>query len=270
MLIGATTQNAGGSDWGTLAAACGPFTCRRSFNKAGDFSSTHGVPPTFAASNANIDAGLGVVSIYSFKPDIVLMAGDALDAAVDGFLDSIPQGHKAILTVWHEGDVKVRQEQFTVKQWRDSLAHFADLVHTHANDDLKVAAILSAYQPTAPGTRYEDMLGDGLISDIDYLLVDGYTDLGSGDSAWKASADFASEAQVGWGIAEIGTRTGAVDPGWMAVQARWALDHDAVCLCWFNNSTDGVTPTPGTGTAAQAAAHTISVLLQSDPEEFTN
>jgi hypothetical protein len=260
MLIGAATQNLSGSDWPTNL---GPLTCRRSFNGSTDFAATYGVPTSFSASNAGIDASKGLVSIYSFKPDISLMAGASLDDAVNAFLDSIPAGQKMILTVWHEPGSKVRQGVFTVTQWQAAFTHFCNLVHAKANPNLATAYIDSAYQPTTAGSLYGDIWpGPGY---ADYFLTDGYTDLGSGDSVWKKGADAAKGWGIPWGIGEIGVRSGTISNTWMATQTRWAMDNNAVCLCWFDSNSGGVVPTPGTDANAVATAMTVSTLLQVDP-----
>lgn len=263
MLVGMATQNGNGSDWPTNM---GPMTARRSYNKTADFSATHGVPTSFAASNAHVDSGLNVVTIYSFKPDIILMAGTSLDASVEGFLDSFPEGQKAILTVWHEPDGKVRQGQFTIAQWQAAFTHFCDLVHAHGNPNIKTAAIFEAYQQSNPGTQYADMWpGDGY---ADYILYDGYTDLGSGDSVWKKGYDFAQSKGLPWGVGEVGFRSGTVTNTWDVDQALWAYRHDAAVFCWFNCDAGGVVPTPGTGTAAVAGAYTLAQVYYTDPDDF--
>lgn len=271
MLVGAATQNAGGSDYAPLDTTAGPFTCRRSYNGTADFSSTHGVPTSFSASNAHIDYDTVAdmtryVSVYSFKPDVTMLGNGDLDDEVNTFLGTVPDGHPMLLTVWHEADGKVRGGTFTVAAWKKAFQRFADLVHGFGNAHLYVALVLEAYQPTTPGTLYTDMWpGDGY---ADCFLTDGYTDLGSGDSVWKKGYDFAVSKSLPWGIAELGQRSGAVDPGWMAVQATYAADREAVCLCWFNNTTGPVTPTPGTGAGPLATARLASTAYYAPPAVF--
>lgn len=263
MLVGMATQVMNGSDWPTNV---GPLTCRRSYNGASDFPTTHGVPTSYAASNAHVDPGLNVVTNYSFKPDIILMAGTSLDASVEAWLDSFPEDQKAFVTIWHEADGKVRQNMFTIAQWQDAFTHFCDLVHAHGNPNIKTSLILEAYQQSNPGTQYADLWpGDGY---ADYFFTDGYTDLGSGDSVWKKGKDFADLKNLPWGIGEVGFRTGTVTNTWDVDQAVWAYEHDAVCFCWFNSNSGGVTPTPGTGTAAVAGAYTLAKVYHVDPDEF--
>lgn len=270
-LVGMATQDyKHGSDWPTWAPK---LNIRRSYNGPDDFPATHGVPSSFAASSAAVDLGLGVVTLYSFKPDVVLMAPDSngysvLDATINGFLDSIPEGHKAILTIWAEGDGKARGGMFTVAAWKAAVKHFCDLVAAHSNPDIKSAIILEAYQPTAPGTLYSDMYPG---SCFDYFFVDGYTDLGpEGEDVFGKAVEAAEEWNVPWGIAEMGMRAGAIDAAWIARMFRYAVDNDAVAVCLFNSNSGGVPQTPGTDVAGRAAVMAISTLLYTDPDDFTN
>lgn len=262
MLVGAATQNLSGNDFIALDMACGPFDVRRSYNGSGDFTSTGGVPTSFAASNAALDYSAGYVTMYSFKPDIQRVKSGDLDDEILIFLNSIPAGHRAMLSIWHEADGKARQGTFTVADWKAAFKHFCDLVHSLDDPNLQTALILEAYQPTTDpiGTTYAKMWpGPGY---VDVFLVDGYTDLGNtGNAVFGKAASFATLMDVPWGVAEMGQRTGAVDTEWMAEMARYLADHGAVSLVWFNSNAGGVTPTPGPDLVPRAVAETISLLL---------
>lgn len=267
MLIGAASATSKGSDYAALDASAGPFTCRRSYHGEGENF------PLFPVSNAAIDFDTSTnktryVSVLSFKPDVVAMASGDLDDEVNAFLASVPAAHKMILSIWHEADGKVRQKKFTVAQFKAAFIRFCTLVHQANRPNLSTALILEAYQdPTkTKGTQFADMWpGRGF---ADLLLVDGYTDLGSGGAVWNPAITFAFSVGVPWGIAEIGTRSGAVSPAWMAIQYGYAQMYDARLLCWFNTATGGVVPTPGSGADALQASKTLCALNQEDPNEF--
>jgi hypothetical protein len=272
MLVGAATPNAKGTDYGALDRSAGPLTCRRSFHGDKEFAGSHGVPPSFAASNAAIDYAAGVinyVSVMSFKPDVTMLATGALDTAILAFLASIPAGHKMILSIWHEADGKARATNppFTVTQWKAAFIRFCTLVHQTNNPNLYTALILEAYQPATNGTKYADMWPGKGFADI--LLVDGYKDLGTEGSIWDKAIVFAAMVGIPWGVGEIGIRGGAtVSTEWMAENFGYVLNNDGRILCWFDTTTGGVLATPGTDPMALNTAQTLSLANYESPNLF--
>lgn len=272
MLVGAAGQSLSGSDYAVLNASAGPFTCRRSYNGANDFASNHGVPTSFSASNAALDYDTVAdmtryVSVYSFKPDLTMLGSTTgnLDARLEAFIETIPDGHPMMLTPWHEPGSKVRQGTFSAAAWIAGFRRFADVVDASGNAHLYTALIDSAYQPPTGGLYADVWPGNEY---VDVMLLDGYTDLGSGNPVWLKGRDFATLKGVPWGIGELGFRTGVVNSDWMAVQANYAQDNGAVCLCWFNSNSGGVSPTPGTAAGPLATARLASTAYKVVPALF--
>jgi hypothetical protein len=277
MLMGTSTPNLGGSDFAAANSSYGPLAVRRSYQGA---AATY--PGNFLGStcNAHIDWDstynkTKYVSVYSMKPNIVDAGTSALDADLDNFLESIPENHRAILTIWHEGDGKVRQGTFTKAQWQAATEHFLTRIQAFGAPYIYGAIILEAYQPAdtsnSAHTQYAEMInsdwyGDGI---IDIILVDGYSDLGTRGAVWDKFLNYnLSAADIPWGVAECGVDSGTVTGTWMSDQVQYCRDNDAEVFCWFDNTVGAVLATPGTTAAGLASAQMASKVLYQDPSTW--
>jgi hypothetical protein len=269
MLVGAASGSLSGSDFATLDAAAGPFTCRRSYDTA--------LPATFADSVAGIDVGQRA-SIWSCKPDLGQLAAGLLDSQIRAFVASIPASHVAFLTCWHEPDGKIRKGQFTLADYLPAFARWCQVVYQAAADfgrpHVYTTQILEAWsgQHPAAGTTYADLWpGDGLVG---CYGVDGYSNTGTTDALWGPAVSFATSKGIPWGVAEVGC-AGTMDTTWMSAQAAYAAatpaggaHTKAAFFAWFDNVTGGVLATPGDDPAALSTAHAISLANYTDVNAF--
>jgi hypothetical protein len=269
MLMGASTVNLAGSDFATANTNYGPLAARRSYQGA---SATY--PASFAACNAHIDWNAttmrsNYVSVFSMKPDIDDAATSALDADLENFLESIPVNHRALLTIWHEGDGKVRSNAFTKTEWQNAVGHFLERVVNFGSPNICGGVILEAYQPHS-GTDYEDMIPTSWHTDttLDWFGVDGYSDLGSKGNVWDWAIDYSQSYDVPWGVAESGVKSGSVTGNWMSDQVSYCKMNDAEFFCWFDNTVGTVLATPGTSAEGKASAQMASKLLKVDPSTW--
>lgn len=260
MLVGAAVSTSAGSDvptFETVNASAGPWTVRRSYNSGA-------IPATWAASAAGGDVGKWA-SVWSAKPDPVAMANGSLDTATRSFLQSIPDSHTAFVTVWHEADVKIKQETapYTAAQYQASLRRFCELVREVAKPHVYTTLIVGNYcwiNPQ-PGALITDLWPGNDASGrplVDVLAQDGYGYASNLDGAatFGAGRQAAADYGVTWGIAEIGLGTdvtsGSMGATWMQTQADYAATHgagihnSAAFLAWFNSAVGGVLPTPET------------------------
>jgi len=270
MIMGASTVNLAGSDFGTANTNYGPLGFRRSYQGAADFSGTYGIPTSFTASNAHIDWNTGTlksnyVSIFSMKPNIDLMGNCSLDVPMMTFLQSIPTDHRIILCMWHEADGKVRQGTFTKDQWQKANERFMKLIRSFGGLNIYSGICLEAYQPHT-GTDFADMIPDTWYAQelVDCFLVDGYSDLGTKGAVWDYSINYAQLKNVPWGVAEAGVKSGTVTGTWMSDQVSYCCNADAEMFCWFDNTVGTVLATPGATAEGKASAQMASKLLYQD------
>lgn len=259
MLVGAAVSSTtGGSDndaYDSLAASAGPWTVRRSYNPGA-------IPTSWAASAAGPDVGR-CASVWSAKPDPVQMANGALDNATRSFLLSIPDSHTAFVTVWHEPDVKIKQQtaSYTAAQYKAALRRFCQLVREVAKPHVYTTLAVGNYcwLNPKPGALITDLWpGDDATGRplVDVLAQDGYgfaTNL-DGAATFGQGRQAAADYGVAWGIAEVGLGSdmtnAAVAATWMQTQADYAAAHgagphgSAAFLAWFNSAVGGVLPTP--------------------------
>lgn len=273
ILWGTCPQNLGGSDFAAKDTAYGPLTIRRSYQPAAD-----GIPATWADSNAGPDVGLRA-SCWSGKPDLVAMANGSLDAQTLAFLRSIPKDHPAFVSIWHEGDSKIRQGTFTLAAYLSAFTRFCQLVkqvQAEGWDRLHTIQILTTWsgQSPQPGTTYADTWpGDGL---VDVFGVDGYSHTGTGASLWGPAVAFAEAKGIPWAVPEIGYgNTGSQDVAWMTDQITYLTSTPAggphtraVFACWFDTTGPISVPTPGGNPAWVAAAKNASEVYFTTPAQF--
>jgi hypothetical protein len=273
ILWGACPQNLSGSDFAAKDAAYGPLTIRRSYEPA-----AAGMPTSWAACNAGVDVGKRA-SCWSGKPSITAMAGRSLDAQTLRFLRSIPKSHVAFVSIWHEGDGKIRNGAFRLATYTAALKRFCQLVRQVQSEGwthLYTIQILTTWSGTSPkaGSTYADTWpGGGL---VDVLGVDGYSHVGSGPTLWGPAVRFARSKNIPWAVPEIGYgRTGTRNVNWMKDQVAYLTttaaggEHTRCAFaCWFDTTGPISTPTPGKVPAWTAAAKTASRNYHSDHTDF--
>ncbi len=273
ILWGTCPQSLSGSDFGAKDTAYGPLTIRRSYQPA-----AAGMPASWAACNGGVDVGLRA-SCWSGKPDINAMAAGSLDAQTLTFLRSIPKSHVAFVSVWHEGDGKIRDGAFSLNTYKAALRRFCQLVRQVQSEGwshLYTIQILTTWSGTNPkaGTTYADTWpGDGL---VDCFGVDGYSHVGSGASLWGPAVDFARSKGIAWAVPEIGYgNTGPQDVSWLNAQVAYLTttagggSHTRCAFaCWFDTAGPISNPTPGNVSAWISAAKAASAAHYSDYTKF--
>lgn len=273
ILWGTCPESLSGSDFAAKDAAYGPLTIRRSYQPA-----AAGMPASWAACNAGVDVGKRA-SCWSGKPSITAMAAGSLDAQTLTFLRSIPQSHVAFVSIWHEGDGKIKDGQFSLATYKAALKRFCQLVKQVQGEGwshlytIQILTTWSGTNPT-PGTTYADTWpGDGL---VDCFGVDGYSHVGSGASLWGPAVNFARSKGIPWAVPEIGYgNTGTQDVSWLTDQVAYLTttagggSHTRCAFaCWFDTAGPISNPTPGTNSAWIAAAKAASQTYYSDYTTF--
>lgn len=109
-----------------------PMLVRRSYNGA--------LPSSFAKSAAGSDVAGKRTSYWSFKPNAKTFATDAkAQAAFAAFLDTIPKGHKTVITLWHEPEDNIRAGQFTLAQWGAMTTRAGQIIDAKSRPELRLA-----------------------------------------------------------------------------------------------------------------------------------
>src|SRR5690606_30401774 len=239
ILWGVCPTSLSGSDFAAKDASYGPLTIRRSYQPAAS-----GFPASWAASNAGIDVGKRA-SCWSGKPNINAMAAGSLDGQALTFLRSIPKTHLAFVSIWHEGDSKIRGGEFSLSTYKAAFKRFCQLVKQVQSEGwsrLYTIQILTTWSGTNPssGTTYADTWpGDGL---VDCFGVDGYSHVGSQASLWGPAVAFAKSKNIPWAVPEIGYgNVGTTDVQWMHDQIAYLTSTAAggqhtrcAFACWFD------------------------------------
>ncbi|MCP9947388.1 hypothetical protein [Actinomadura madurae] len=273
ILWGAAPERLSGSDFPAMDRRFGPLTIRRSYQPA-----AAGMPASWADCNGGADLGKRA-SCWSGKPPVGAMADGSLDRRTLAFLRSIPRSHVAFVSIWHEGDAKIRRGEFSAAAYRAALRRFCRLVkqvQAEGRPHLYTIQILTTWSGTSPsaGTTYADTWpGDGL---VDCFGVDGYSHVGSGASLWGPAVRFARSKGIPWAVPEIGYgRTGTQDVRWMRDQIAYLTSTPgggersrAAFACWFNTDGPISTPTPGNRSSWLAAARAASQAYRSDYTSF--
>lgn len=192
---------------------------------------------------AGIDVGKRATH-YSFKPDMAALAAGSLDANVRALLQSIPAGHRTILTIWHEPE-----DNFTTAAqqatYRAGWVRFAQLVRAANRPELSTSWVMMSWSWNTGAGRDPNSWwpGDGV---VDSVGLDGYNDgslkgtrwdspgrpygmAAPGDSKGGTYVDGGAIAwikakHVAWGIAEFGTleNDNNVAAGWTATPTKAA------------------------------------------------
>ena len=273
ILWGSCPDSLSGSDFAADNTDFGPLTIRRSYQPA-----AAGMPASWAASNAGVDVGVRA-SCWSGKPSITAMAAGTLDAQTLAFLRSIPKTHVAFVSIWHEGDSKIRGGDFTLTTYKAAFKRFCQLVRQVQAEGwphLYTIQILTTWSGTNPiaGSTYADTWpGDGL---VDCFGVDGYSHVGNGPTLWGPAVDFARSKNIPWAAPEIGYgNVGSQDVSWMNDQITYLTGTAAggshtrcAFACWFNTAGPISNPTPGNVPAWIAAAKAASQTYYVDYNTF--
>lgn len=273
ILWGVCPTSLSGSDFAAKDASYGPLTIRRSYQPAAS-----GFPASWAASNAGIDVGKRA-SCWSGKPNINAMAAGSLDGQALTFLRSIPKTHLAFVSIWHEGDSKIRGGEFSLSTYKAAFKRFCQLVKQVQSEGwsrLYTIQILTTWSGTnpSPGTTYADTWpGDGL---VDCFGVDGYSHVGSQASLWGPAVAFAKSKNIPWAVPEIGYgNVGTTDVQWMHDQIAYLTSTAAggqhtrcAFACWFDVPGPISVPTPGSNPQWIAAARAASQAWYVDYNTF--
>ncbi|GGQ28788.1 hypothetical protein BKA00_006337 [Actinomadura coerulea] len=273
ILWGTCPRNLSGSDFAEKDASYGPLTIRRSYQPA-----AAGMPASWRQSTGGVDVGKRA-SCWSAKPSITAMAGGNLDGQTLRFLRSIPKSHIAFVSIWHEGDGKIRHGAFRLATYTAALKRFFGLVRQVQSEgwtNLHTIQILTTWSGTSPraGSTYADTWpGSGL---VDVLGVDGYSHLGSGTTLWGPAVEFARSKDIPWAVPEIGYgRTGTRSVTWLKDQVAYLTTtpgggaHTRCAFaCWFDTVGPISTPTPGNVSGWIAAAKDASQTYYSDDNDF--
>ncbi|MGW2309050.1 hypothetical protein [Actinomadura luteofluorescens] len=181
ILRGTCPRHLSGSDFDAKDAAYGPLTIRRSQQPA-----AANMPASRAACNTGVRVGKRA-GCWSGKPSITAMAGGDLDAQTLRLLWSIPQSHDAFVSIWHEGDGKIRKGDFRFGTYRAAWRRFCELVcqvQAEGRPRLRTIQVFTTWSGISPkaGSPYaENWPGDGL---VDVLGMNGYSHVGSGPTLW--------------------------------------------------------------------------------------
>src|SRR5690606_22116846 len=193
------------------------------------------------------------------------MASGSLDAQTLAFLRSIPKTHLAFVSIWHEGDSKIRGGEFSLTTFKAATKRFFELVRQVQSEGwsrLYTIQILTTWSGTNPqaGTTYADTWpGDGL---VDVFGVDGYSPVGCGPTRWGTAVAFAKSKDIAWAVPEIGYgNVGTTDVQWMHEQIAYLTSTAAggghtrcAFACWFVVPGPISVPTPGDNPLWIAAA----------------
>jgi hypothetical protein len=245
MLVGATVKAHDGrsntaDEVAFLESHVGKLEIRRVFDPGFDRDFRH---------KAGLDIGRRATH-YSFKPDMTALAAGSLDDDIRTFLDTIPDSHRTILTIWHEPE-----NNFTTAgqqaEYREGWRRFAQLVEAENRPELSTSWVLMAYSFRAvSGRNPEDWWpGDGV---VDIVGIDTYNDGSLDGTAWyspgrafgqPAAGDkspgsfvaggilgFLDQHNVLFGVAEFGTleNTDGLTAAWTDTPTKAAWIRDAV------------------------------------------
>lgn len=229
------------------------------------------LPADFASSNAGVDDGLRE-SIWSFKPTPSTFAAGGNDTWFNSFLDSIPNGHKTIIILWHEPEDNIRNNEFTLAEWKAANNHMGQLVHAKSRTELRSAINLMGpwtFNPSSPyyTTEYWD---SGFTTNIDYIGFDPYCTTSS-------FVDLANDANFLRAMSWANTHSKQVilpefgcidDPGgnatkkatWITHAYQYSTTANMYAICYFNSngSINNVPLTTPESIAAYSAANADS------------
>ena len=181
-----------------------------------------------------------------FKPNQVALANGSLDAAINGYINSIPAGFKVMLVNWQEPDDEMWKDQmFTVTQHRAATERLIDIARAnpaYAMDRVEVWDVYMGYSIDVG--RWQDSAASPRLDGIgwDYYWNKPTTSW-STDPAVALTKMATTTKRIGianWGLFETGDNPHANDPdGWVAPCSgrrcttrarRWATEY----VLYFN------------------------------------
>lgn len=257
-LVGASTLNDSQSSFQSLESQVGTLLIRRSFTGPGI------LPADFASSTAGIDDGLRE-SMWSFKPTPSAFAAGDNDVWFNGFLDSVPVGHKMIFILWHEPEDNIANGEFTLADWKAAVNHMGQLIHAKSRVELRAAICLMGpwtFNPSSPyySTDYWD---SGFAANIDYVGLDPYnTHSTFVDLANDANFQRAMTWATSHGKQVILPEFGCIDDTngdatkkatWITHSYQYAVTANMYAICYFNMT--GTIPTVPLTTPESIAAY---------------
>jgi hypothetical protein len=231
-----------------------------------------------------------VVVSFRSPPSVVLSGAD--DAALAKFFNSAPTGNPIYYSYYHEPELLVQDNSFTVDQYKAAWAHIVAIADGAHNSDLKSTLILMSWDLNpASGINWKDYLPSGHV--ISVLAWDAYPAGTVHDSNPQPTppADFMGAAEAAsksvglpYGFAEFALGTATDRPQWLAEVASYLrqtgalfgtlfdstgypwmeLTDDASIQAW-RSVLDCTTPTPPSSDPSPAP--TVS-LASVDPTAF--
>lgn len=179
-----------------------------------------------------------------FKPDQAALASGALDAAINGYLDTVPDGQRVNLVNWQEPDDEMWVDRkFTAEQFRAATTHLCDLVHAHAAGKDGRAEVWSCFMGFSLDVgRFDDNAVSRKLDGIGWDYYWNSQKAGTQDPAvaLKAQADKTKALGIGaYSLLETGDRPDTFKDG--ATRATfWTQVQDAAAslgyrdACYFN------------------------------------
>lgn len=230
-----------------------------------------GLPATWATSASAGDFAKGRASVWSFHPDVVAFAAGNLDAQFKTVLAGIPSGimpngraYRCYICGWHEGDVKVNQNVYTVPQWQAAAVRATNMILATGRADL-IPGVITTMQPFYGNQPYGP--SDFYLPGMKFFGLDSYNKWGystgavtsnhyNGDPWTEMSERFQQGIAwmvangVRWGLTETNAtedvNTLQSDPGglhdksaWLVAGAQHMYDNGGeVFTYWDNNFGD--------------------------------
>jgi hypothetical protein len=179
---------------------------------------------------------------FRSPPSVVLSGAD--DAALARFFDSAPSGNPIYYSYYHEPELLVQDNSFTVDQYKAAWAHIVAIADGARNSDLKSTLILMSWDLNpASGINWKDYLPSGDV--ISVLAWDAYPAGTVHDSNPQPTppADFMGAAEAAsksvglpYGFAEFALGTATDRPQWLAEVASYLRQTGALFGTLFDST----------------------------------
>lgn len=206
--------------------------------------------------------------VVSFKmPPQDVLAGDYDDQMRQWFADA-PRDHKVFWVYWHEPEDDAEQGLFTPEQYRQAYARLDGLADEADNPNLASTVVLMSWATRTETSRnWRDYVPP--VESFDILAWDAYNRVATrGDylpaddllgPAQQASASIGKP----FAIAELGSQLRPGDDGsdrakWLLDIGRFAREHDAVFVTYFDFNWKGTDDFRLSDPASQQAWRTLA------------
>jgi len=183
-----------------------------------------------------------VVVSFRSPPSVVLSGAD--DAALARFFDSAPSGNPIYWSYYHEPELLVQDNSFTVDQYKAAWAHIVTIADGARNSYLKSTLILMSWDLNpASGIAWKDYLPSGHV--ISVLAWDAYPAGTVHDSNPQPTppTDFMGAAEAAsksvglpYGFAEFALGTATDRPQWLAEVATYLRQTGALFGTLFDST----------------------------------